>query len=74
MKMNKNVGVADLIIRVVMGVSLVIAGIIIVKGTAGLIFVALSIRFWPQRSLAYVRGAHYWDCPQKKKTIAVRKT
>ncbi len=66
MKMNKNVGVADLIIRVVMGVSLVIAGIIIVKGTAGLIFVALSIPLLASALLGLCPGCTLLGLSTKK--------
>lgn len=43
MKMNKNVGVIDRIIRLVVGTALVVAGLTVAKGTLGIIFLILSV-------------------------------
>ena len=43
MKMSKNVGIMDRIIRFLTGTGLIVAGLTIAKGTLGVIFMILSV-------------------------------
>jgi len=42
-KLNKNVGVMDRIIRLVVGTALIVAGLTVAKGTLAVIFLILSV-------------------------------
>jgi hypothetical protein len=43
MKMNRNVGVLDRMIRIVAGIALIIVGATVTQGTASMVLYALSI-------------------------------
>jgi sulfite exporter TauE/SafE len=43
MKINRNVGVLDRVIRMVAGIAFLIAGLTVAKGTAGWILIAFSV-------------------------------
>lgn len=70
MKVNKNVGVLDRVVRMVAGIALAITGLTITKGMTGLILVALSVPllasallgFCPTYTLLKVSTKRKSDC------------
>lgn len=66
MKMSKNIGLADRIIRLVMGVVFIILGMIVVKGMVGLIFIALSIPLLASALLGFCPAYTLWGFSTKR--------
>ena len=68
MKMSKNIGLADRIIRLVMGVVLIILGMIVVKGMVGLIFITLSIPLLASALLGFCPTYTLWGFSTKRES------